>query len=390
MGLKLFKWTDFYFNFYEKRMVPPIYLSIYLENQTNPIYAHGLNNTPQNEGPIFISLFPTYLSFRIADSCTFLQLKKIFRVKGFAIAIENCDSAENYINAHFKPNFRTSLRRRQNGLETCFNIRYKMFYGSIAKDEYDTLMESLHYMLVRRFDQRNDDNMALGKWDDYYNNTFSMINDKNASLFVIYNDVNPIQIALNFHIGKVLFLSVPSYDIDYAKFGLGNIAIKKLLEWCMDNEYEMLDMGYGDFDYKLKWCNKIYDFEHHLFYNKSSPMSRFKVALIKLNTQLINYLLEKKINILYRRVKDVLLRKKGVYFTEFTFEKVKPSIEELQQSKQINPFVDDSYAFLRRALYDFLYINLEHLSNIEVYELKNNKAFYFKGNKQMQKVIIQN
>src|SRR5690606_10485772 len=101
-----------------------------------------------------------------------------------------------------------------------------------------------------------------------------------------------------------------------------------------------------------------------------------------------NYLLEKKVNIMYRRFKDVFSRKKGFDPTEFTFEKGDPSLEELQQSKRIDPLIDDSYAFLRRSVYDFLYINLENVSYIEVYELKSNKVFYFKGKKQAQKVVI--
>lgn len=89
-------------------------------------------------------------------------------------------------------------------------------------------------------------------------------------------------------------MSIPSYDIDYAKFGLGNISVQKLLEWCIANDYKMLDMGFGAFDYKIKWCNDVYDFEHHIFHRKSSLVSSTLVFLITLKTKLINYLLEKK------------------------------------------------------------------------------------------------
>jgi len=55
--------------------------------------------------------------------------------------------------------------------------------------------------------------------------------------------------------------------------------------------------------------------------------------------------------------------------------------------KCINPFADDNYLFLRKAIYDFLYTQLEHISKIEVYELEKNKSYILKGEKNLQKII---
>tara|TARA_R110002167_G_scaffold10353_6_gene47659 strand:+ start:143 stop:946 length:804 start_codon:yes stop_codon:yes gene_type:complete len=266
-----------------------------------------------------------------------------------------------------------------------------MYYGQIVKDDYDVIMDGLHQMLIRRFDQRNDKNVSLARWQEYYDNTFALINAHKASLFVIYAGSKPIQISLSYHHDNMMFLSIPSYDIDYAKFGLGNISVQKLLEWCFANSYEMLDMGFGAFDYKVKWCNEIYDFEHHLFYDRSSIISRGLVLLIRLKTRLINFLLAKKVNIYYHRIKAIFQGEKKSDQLEYQVQKIDFDITALKDSQNsVNPMIDGSYAFLRKSVFDFLYTHREHIKNIQVYELERNKVYVVKGVKQAQKIIYGN
>lgn len=387
MGLNLLEKKNFYFSFYERNGVPPIYSKICYKDNPNPLYSKSKNEVDEDALTIAIELFPSYLKFKIENHYEY-SLKKIFRVKGYGITINNLESVEIYLKKHFKPNFRTALRRRLTGLETCFNISYKMFYGHIRQEEYERLMQALYTMLVRRFDQRNDENLVLGKWKDYQKNTYALINTKKASLFVIYDDKKPIQISLSYHYNEILFLAIPSYDIDYSKFGLGNISVLKLLEWCYTNTYLMMDMGFGAFDYKVKWCNEIYDFEHHLFYKKSSLMSRAFVSWINNKTRLINYLLYNGYNIYYHRFKDLILGNKKSDLLEFRKEKTTISLENLNEFKLIDHKNDNSYNFLKRALYDFLYTNLEHINDLEVYEIEKNKIYYFKGIKESELIIF--
>ena len=58
-----------------------------------------------------------------------------------------------------------------------------------------------------------------------------------------------------------LFDAITVFDIDYSKFHLGSITIMKLIEWCIENEIKILDFSKGYFEYKRRWCTKIYDFE---------------------------------------------------------------------------------------------------------------------------------
>lgn len=387
MGWKVINSTNFYFNFYEKREVHKIYNSIHFKDTSNPIYSNTDNDVLKEDiGTMVVELFPSYFTSDI-NSGYLHNIKKLFKIKGYCITLDQIENVEGYLRTHFKPNFRTSLRRRLKGLETCFNVSYKMFYGQIDREEYHMLMNKLQSKLIRRFNQRNDKHMSLAKWDEYYANIFGLINEKKASLYVIYDDLKPIQISLNYHYDKILFLSIPSYDIDYSKFGLGNISVQKLLEWCIANDYKMLDMGFGAFDYKVKWCNDVYDFEHHIFHKKSSLVSSTLVFLITLKTKLINYLLENKINIHYHRIKSFLFGKKKSDLLEFETEQADYDLTQPHRYKSINPFADDNYLFLRRAIYDFLYTNLEHISKIEVYEMERDKSYFIKGEKNLQKII---
>lgn len=389
MGRKVIYKTNFYFNFYERKLLPDIYTSIHYQGISVPLQTTTPNDFElKDAGTLLVELFPSYFTFQINSSYA-LDMHKIFRVKGYCISIEGSENAENYLKKQFKPNFRTSIRRRLKGLENCFNVSYKMLYGNIVRDEYDFIMNELHAMLIRRFAQRNDENMALKRWKDYYNNTFELINENKASLYVIYDDGKPIQISLSYHRGKILFLAIPSYNIDYSKFGLGNISVLKILEWCIANDYKTLDMGFGAFDYKVKWCNETYNFEHHVFYTKSSIRSRMLLFSIAIKTKLINYLISKKVNIYYHVLKTAMVGKKKSDLIKYDLQIVDNNSEVLSACRIIHPLNDESFTFLRSAINDFAYSQLEHVSKIKVYELVSKKIYFLQSAKQISKVTFE-
>ena len=45
-----------------------------------------------------------------------------------------------------------------------------------------------------------------------------MILEKKASLFVVYEDSNPIALRLNYFSENTLFHAITTFDIDYSKF----------------------------------------------------------------------------------------------------------------------------------------------------------------------------
>ena len=77
------------------------------------------------------------------------------------------------------------------------------------------------------------------EWDDNIKNLHALINQKKASLFVIYDGDRPISISLNRHINNsILFSETHSYDVEYSKYGLGHVDNYMLLNWCINNNFD--------------------------------------------------------------------------------------------------------------------------------------------------------
>ena len=95
-----------------------------------------------------------------------------------------------------------------------------------------------------------------------------MIQSKQASLFVIYDNKKPISITLRFHSNKIIFDTITVFDIDYQKFRLGSLSIIKMLDWAFKNNFKIFDLCKGHLDYKEKWSNIRYSVDNHIIYNK--------------------------------------------------------------------------------------------------------------------------
>ncbi|CAH8286194.1 acetyltransferase (GNAT) family protein [Mariniflexile fucanivorans] len=296
----------------------------------------------------------------------------------------NTTHIKQYLTAHFSKSSRAPIIKKMKRLESCFNIKYKVFYGSIQKKEYKQLMDKVHEMLVNRFKQRNNSNYILNDWNTYFELFFPLINEKKASIFVIYNKDTPIQISINFHFKKTFFAHIPAYDIDYAQFGLGNTAIYKQLEWCIENNYEFLDMGNGELDYKKRWCNYRYLLETHIFYKRNSLKASI-IAYKELNIIKIKNFIKIIIkSAVYKKLKQEMLTKKNLKFPEYTIENLNeteiPKANNLELvDLKTNPFFKD----IKKPLFNFIYNTKDHFDAIKIYKIKNKThSFLILGTKK--------
>ena len=67
------------------------------------------------------------------------------------------------------------------------------------------------------------------------------------------------------------------------------------------------------------------------------------------------------------------------------------NIEQMPQNEDITKIdiIDEAYAFLRRIVYDFQYLNSEYSDTIQVFKINNDiNSYIIKGVKSQQKVII--
>ena len=373
---------DFYYRLFVDRKLPATMASIkYVQGMQGGKSFEFTQTDPPFRGSSVALYCPDYLEYLHATD-TGLLCKRIFREKGFAIDLNGFAAGEDYLRSHFKPNFRTALRRRIQGLETCFDITYRMFFGTMEQDDYTFLMNSLKAMLTRRFNQRNDENRALANWAYFESQTLELIRSKNASLFVIYDGDKPIQITLNYQMGPVFFQAIPSYDIDYAKFGLGNIAIYKILEWCFSHGITLLDMGYGAFDYKLKWCNFVYKFDHQVFYRRNSPISQLFLLNTVAKTRLLNFLLKKRVNVYYHQLNHRIVGGKESDLREPLTSPMALNDFNPNGMRELKPATDTRHKFLLKPLYDFAYTQNEPVSGIRVFEVTEGSEYVLLGSEE--------
>ncbi|MCF7560797.1 GNAT family N-acetyltransferase [Sabulilitoribacter multivorans] len=318
-------------------------------------------------------LIPEYFKLHLRNPS--LKTKVIAQHNwGYSILLNNANSMDGFMQKQFNSKKRNIFTRYVKRLESCFNVKYRMFYGKISESDYGFIMQALYNMILARFKERNELHKNLHEWNELHANTYQEIVNKKASLFVIYDEDRPIEISLNYHFDKILFSYISSYDISYSKFGLGHVEIYKQIEWCINNNYILFEMGVGGMDYKRRWSNNIYQFKHYIVYNKPT----IKVKLLILKFQLKEYLKSKKLNEVSLRL--VGKTKKQVETTnnaeckEITKKEntIKTDFSEIE-------FTNKTYNFLNKYVHDFLYTTENHKSDLKVFKKSNQNTFMLEG-----------
>lgn len=235
----------------------------------------------------YMSLFPDFLEPKLIDPDNY-NLKKIehYGLAGVAMVISDSNSADDYLKVHTKRKLRSNLNRLMKQLEDEHTIKYEYNFGDISNEKCLELLTALHEMICKRFGNRTNDHVFMAEWDKNTQGLADSIRNKKSSLFVIYANGVPISISVNRHINQtILFSETHSFNIDFIKFGLGDIANYLVLQWAIRYNYSIIDLGNGILDNKRKWCNLIYDMEYLIFYRKKSIFAYLiaQIEAIKIN-----------------------------------------------------------------------------------------------------------
>ena len=384
-------YIDFFHDIFEKECgVPDIYQKI-THTESNDVLYEVDNDDKHNLDNLYcLKYVPDYMQLSLKHSSLY-RVNSIKGENGFSVNLKNHENIDDYLTSQFKSKPRSAIRKYIKRLESSFNIEYKMYFGEIEDSEYDYLMSVLRDMLNRRFEQRNGVDVFKNRWKALYDLILKLLREKKASLFVVYNNKVPIAITANYHFNdKVFFYWMPSYDIDYSIFRLGHIVIYKELEWCFKNNYSVYDMGRGALDYKRKWCNRFYNFNYQYIYKASSlwALMAFKKEYNKMSIK--NNLKKNKtllsVNKLRMSLKKSNTSKKAETVSGYSITKM-DSLETFDTIKTID-FSEDKYIKIRKPINDFIYTNVLHVSEIEVFEVLKNEKFIIKGKSKLQLITL--
>lgn len=381
--------NNFTFDFFVKGIVYDCYWNIYNVSNDQDFFNDKKIEAELHKN-IVVDNIPTYLEARPKDS---YDLFRIQHQDGFLADLRKYPSLQKYMEVQFGAKSRSKMRGYLRRLETCFDIRYKMYYGEITEKEFGFLFRKLKEMIGRRFSQRGDMHQSLKHWEYLKNNTLDMILKKSASLFVIFDNNKPIDICLNYHHQNVFRNYIRSYDIDYSKFRLGYIDIWKQLDWCFENNHTIFDLSLGDLAYKRTWCNTVYKFEHHVIYKKQNIGEKIKALTVLRLLQLRWFLGRTNLLKPYYGIKSLLKgsakeEKKTDQETIFDLKDIS-NIELDRTSLSEVDIDDDEYAFIRKHAYNFQYLNFENSKNINVYRMNDIDGNYvISGLKKTQKLVF--
>ena len=374
------------------------------ENKINPFFESLINNTNKskvvNENFITektienvlheINFIPAYFDISLPDLPSGYKLIKFHRLDDFLANLKGQKDAEDYMKSVMSPKRRWQLRTKKRRLESCFHITYNLYHGNISKEEYKFLFNELKTLIKRRFVQRGDLFFLDNQWAFLNEHTYKLILEKKASFFVIYDGEKPISICLNYHFENIMQSFISSYDIDYSKFGIGQIATIKKIDWCFKNNIKIFDLMWGEVPHKILWCNDIRSYEHHIIYKNNHILKTPYVRILIIVYHAKDYLKQRKITKsllkLRKSFKNNIQSKPKKKESDFKFE----AIENMPLGETITKISinREPYAFLRKTVYDFQYLNFDITDNVRVYKINNLvNSYIIKGAKSQIKIL---
>jgi len=271
---------NFHFDFFEKRFIPEYYKKI---SGIPPDYyqlSDSEKDIGSNKNIAIVNCIPPYLSVNEANLIdSYSCYSKSYRT-GFAMDLSKSSSAREYLRNQLGKKVFKNLRQDMQRLDRSYTIRFDIYHGQIDKVTYQFLLDKLEGFILDRFKGRTSKHTALNRWKEYTDTAFDQIIAKNASLFVLYEKDNPIAISLNYHYKNTLCSAIISFDRAFYKFSLGRQMFVKQIEWCYENGYRLIDMGWGSFDYKIKFSNAVFRYKTDVLYSKKSYLQKLMAFTI--------------------------------------------------------------------------------------------------------------
>lgn len=279
MGIPKVKSHNFYFDFFEKNFVPIFYKRIDGIPKSYFNDGHESFDKPKNGVHIVNCIPPFLLNDEAYVKKAYGVFTKTYRL-GYAMLLTDFSSSNEYLRHQLGKKKYKNIRQDSQRLRRDHDINSRTFYGEIDMATYEALFLKLEEFIKNRFDKQGRKHFALTKWSFYKENTYQKIIEKKASFLVLYKKDTPIGIALNFHFKKIFFAAVTSFDNTYHNYSLGKLMFVNQLEWCYKNGVHLLDTGWGEFDYKIKFSNAVYKYHTQTIFPKKNIAGRMVAYVI--------------------------------------------------------------------------------------------------------------
>ena len=360
--------------FLAENSLPPIYSKI--TNEKGFDYNVTIeSNSELKHQVLIVKDIPDYLNVHINKQSTNLAINKIKTLKGHLIELHTFQNITDYLKSNFGTKSRSNLRRYQNRLESCFNIKYVVYYGTIEKQEYNRLFVALKELLIRRFNEKKETNYELQHLGEFQNIVYNLILSKKASLFVIYDGNKPISIRINMHKETLSFYILSGFDIDYSRFHLGKIDMLKNIEWCINNAFEVYDLLKGYDYYKEKWATKTHYYYNHIAYHSNSTsvsiIGKYKIFKETIKYKCYNLLKKYNLHTKHKEFRKFIFGVKNAFIKKERSFKISDFDSKFSNElTEINIEKNKKYAFLRKPVYDFLFTNNTSINNVTVSKLE--------------------
>ena len=277
---------------------------LFLENKTYLPYTKTILNVINSERFVkneqitikkktfLVTDIPDYIKVNTAKNSKFLNVKQY---QGALVNLSDYESVEDYLKQQFSKRNYKNLFSKERKLYRNYKIKEKVFHGAISKEEFDFIFNVFYTMLKKRFEQKKVKNRYLKNWVKTKAGVYNNILSKKASLHVIFDELTPIAITLNYHKDNTTFSHIQVYDINYSKYNMGDLCMLNHLKWCFKNNITVFDMAIEVTPYKTKWCNHIYYFYSRIYYRKASLVSILVAQLIYFELRVLQLLRDKNV-----------------------------------------------------------------------------------------------
>ncbi len=362
-----------------KSSIFPLYTNIG-KNITNGMsYSiDALEDIKNNSRAFLIYDVPSYYGINNCESeQRNLGCYRVRQYKGYLASLKEYESFEEFFKNQFKSKSRYNLRKHQKRLDNCFKVDFKFYYGEIDKTEYEKLMYDFKTLISKRFGELGLDNDVLSSWEYYEDLAYKMILDKRAVLMAVYNENDAMGFVLNFLSQDIAFYSITTFNSDYSSFNIGNFMIMNLIQWCFDNNVDIMDFSKGTYDYKKRWSNQEYNFEVHILYNNEKVKSKVLAWFIAKLFTFKQFLRDRNVNHVYVKLKYYL---KDI--SNLTSNKKKYKVRQAKINSNIDKIHeinlnDEKYSYLKPIVFHELYLKPEPIEGVKAF--KTNKGFVICG-----------